>query len=73
MKCKNCFFWEKSKGEGHLDDYDGICRRYPPARDMDWSVSVGSLLHEIDGSEATWVAWQQPITRAIDWCGEYRE
>ena len=80
MRCDKCIFWDltyeftidssKSK-RNHVDDYEGVCRRYPPQLD---SVYAGKLEDEGNGGcESCTTAWYQPLTSASTWCGEFKE
>jgi hypothetical protein len=75
-RCDKCEFWDKSGMEDfdkneHDDDKAGCCKRYPPVRDMDWSTTAKEEIYLINGSCEDWRAWQQPITTASHWCGEF--
>ena len=75
-RCDKCELWDRDGREHldldmHEDDRQGCCRRYPPVRDMDWSVSAPDECQMIDGSCEDFRAWQQPITCGGHWCGEF--
>lgn len=75
MRCDGCKYWSRDgrehceKGD-HPDDKTGICKRYPPVRDMDWSYNSTSG-QWIESSGDDWRAWQQPCTTGDCWCGEF--
>lgn len=75
-KCYTCKYWDQYDREhvvkdAHPDDQIGVCKRYPPVRDMDWSFHNEDNF--IEDSCEDWRAWQQPCTQGCCWCGEYRE
>jgi hypothetical protein len=80
MRCDGCVYWqlkyEYRYPDGYLrefchkDDFLGCCRRYPPQLD---TVYAGKMEKEKgEGCEALVTCWQQPITNAASWCGEFK-
>lgn len=72
-KCYTCKYWDRHEREKDKlpDDQTGVCKRYPPVRDMDWSHHNEDNF--IEDSCEDWRAWQQPCTEGHCWCGEYQE
>lgn len=71
-RCSECAFWEARAVDydGHEDDWEGECRRFPPVLDVHYLKTVDT---SIGGSEARSEAWQQPLTSGGDWCGEFAQ
>ena len=66
-ECRTCTFWKPvSNGEA------GHCRRYPPARDMDFRVDAELDDFTTNGAAFDRRAWQHPVTDGGDWCGEWK-
>ena len=76
-RCDKCKFWELNRKDGPSDDWDGICRRYPPILNTS-SITAGiQEFNSCDSVEAVSEAcgsgsWQQPWTCASQWCGEFK-
>lgn len=66
-ECGSCVFWfvlKESQLE-HKDDWEGICKRFPPI--FDHTLDRPDLeTHESS------VYWIQPVTGTHDYCGEWK-
>lgn len=74
MRCDSCRHWELGEYDtsSHQDDQQGCCKRYPPALDAGAIATRYLVNDEIEfETEAKWHFWQQPITTAANYCGEF--
>lgn len=67
-ECRKCRFWKPSQ----KNEEAGACRRYPPARDMDFRVDAALDDFTTHGAAFDRRAWQHPVTHSGDWCGEWK-
>ena len=71
MKCKDCKFWDDSKGDTYNDA--GYCRRESPK--LTWSMvalpNTQFMADAIANEFETAAIW--PETDPTDWCGEFQQ
>lgn len=70
-RCDLCRFWNgfSAQIDGvHPDDMLGTCRRYPPILDM---TEAKEFCKE-NYSYLDYRFWNQPVTEAQAWCGEFK-
>jgi len=74
MRCDQCIYWTIFVGTqtGHIDDYLGTCKRYPPILDVGFILTRHLISDEIEFlTESDQSFWQQPITTGYQSCGEW--
>ena len=78
--CRNCKFWNQAEEkECHHEDQPGTCQRFPPK--LNHALILLDAQQEEQGDEAfsacenaaNWTSWQQAVTRAGMWCGEWKK
>ena len=71
LRCDQCLFWEEIEQSliHDVDEKAGACKRYPPVYD----VAHAQELYDRDesGAEQNVWSWEQPLTVASNWCGEF--
>jgi len=76
-RCDKCKFWDRLGDENeraknlHDDDRSGKCKRYPPVLDATWPTEAGE--GEAGYSYLDWRHWNQPVTEASNFCGEFKK
>jgi hypothetical protein len=82
-RCDKCKFWRRIGDECeidknlHEDDRSGICQRYPPTLDSTWPTEAAEAAEDgaidVGISYLDYRHWNQPVTEARSFCGEFRK